>query len=261
MATRRMITSSIWTDEWFGELPPEEMLIWIGLFSRMADDQGRLRDSPLLLRANLFPFREDITSQQVDEALQRFEADGRIRRYTVDGRALIQLLGWWEHQHRQWAQPSELPPPEGWEDRVRTRINGEYVTEGQSPSRARKPRKNAGKSGGSQGKSSAERFSSGGKVSRADPDPDPNPDPPVHKGQVREGEEDAPLKSASPTPSREYKARTVEVNVAPGQVRLEELEEQWWREHPETSRTCLADRDTAGAWAHQRLFDERVGAT
>lgn len=126
MATRRMITSDIWDDEWFGELGFFEQALWIGLFSKCADDQGRMRDNAMLIRAAVFPYK-DIDTTEIDAALQMFSESGKIVRYSVNGKEYIQLLHWWEHQRPQWASPSKYQPPVGWVDRVRTNINREYI--------------------------------------------------------------------------------------------------------------------------------------
>lgn len=126
MADKRVITSSIWRDEWFGPLNPFHKCLWIGLFSACADDQGRLQDSPILIRADVFPY-DDMPAAQIDAALDRFAADGKIYRYEHDGKRLIQIVNWWEHQQQQWAMPSKWGPPEGWVDHVRSNIKGDYV--------------------------------------------------------------------------------------------------------------------------------------
>uniref|UniRef100_A0A6M3LMI4 Putative homing endonuclease n=1 Tax=viral metagenome TaxID=1070528 RepID=A0A6M3LMI4_9ZZZZ len=126
MATRRMIASSIWEDDWFGQLGFFEQALWVGLFSKCADDQGRLLDNAVLLRAAVFPYK-DMNPADIDGALVGFEEAGRIHRYETDGKRLIQVLNWWEHQPQQWASPSKWAAPEGWVDHVRTRENNHGV--------------------------------------------------------------------------------------------------------------------------------------
>ena len=129
MASRRMISSEIWNDELVGELNYFERCLWIGLFSSCADDQGRLKDNPILIRAEVFPY-DDIAPGEIDKALEHIASiNHSIQRYKVDGKQYIQLLKWWEHQRPQWASASAYPAPEGWIDRVRTRENGNYYQE------------------------------------------------------------------------------------------------------------------------------------
>jgi hypothetical protein len=128
-----VVSPELFDDEWFGQLHDREMLVWIGVFSRLRDDQGRFVENAALARARLFPYR-DVPVVDVQRALDRFVQDGRLHRYQVDGQRLLQIITWWEHQKPQWATASKLPSPEGWTDRVRTRLRGEfYVVDWDSP--------------------------------------------------------------------------------------------------------------------------------
>ena len=125
MANKRLITSAIWEDDWFGQLDFFDQALWIGLFSKCADDQGRLLDNAVLMRAAIFPYK-DIDVARIQAALAGFEQDGRIHRYEAGGKALVQILNWWAHQPQQWASESKWEAPAGWVDHVRTRVNGQY---------------------------------------------------------------------------------------------------------------------------------------
>lgn len=162
MANSRLITSDVWTDDWFGPLSFFEQALWIGLFSRCADDQGRLIDNPVVIRAAVFPYK-DTPIADIEAALVLYAEAGRVIRYVADDKKLLQIANWWEHQHPQWAQPSKWLAPEGWTDRVRTRINGRYVVENWADSEG---------SGTSSGERVPERV---GSTSSARQDPDPNP--------------------------------------------------------------------------------------
>jgi hypothetical protein len=123
MAEHRAIKSTIWDDTWFGRLSSFEMNVWIGLFSKCADDQGRLQDDAALIRSKLFPY-QDVAIATVEEALQKFN-NGHLIRYEK-GEHLAQLVRWFDNQPMQYAVPSNYPPPDGWIDRYRTnykRIN------------------------------------------------------------------------------------------------------------------------------------------
>jgi len=128
MANRRMISSSTWEDEFIGELDFFQRCLWIGLFSSCADDQGRLLDNPILIRAKLFPY-DDIQIEKIEEGLVKFQEHGKILRYSANGKALIQILRWWENQKSQWAGRSKYTAPDGWTDHIRTRENGKYISE------------------------------------------------------------------------------------------------------------------------------------
>jgi len=128
MANRRMISSSTWKDEFVGDLDFFQRCLWIGLFSSCADDQGRLLDNPILIRAELFPY-DDIQIDKIETGLSIFESSGKIMRYSINNKKYIQLLRWWENQNPRWASRSKYPPPENWTDKVRTRENGKYIVE------------------------------------------------------------------------------------------------------------------------------------
>lgn len=116
MAEHRAIKSAIWDDTWFGRLSPFEMAVWIGLFSKCADDQGRLQDDAALIRSKLFPF-QDVAIASIEGALETF--NGHLIRYQK-GEHLAQLVRWFDNQPMQYAVPSNFPPPDGWIDRYRT---------------------------------------------------------------------------------------------------------------------------------------------
>ena len=124
MAERRAIKSKIWEDEFFGNLSPMAMLVWIGLFSRMADDQGRLLDNPNLISSQVFPYK-GIPTDEIEACLN--EIGDRLIRYEANGRRFIQIVRWWENQPMQYATPSNYPPPPGWVDKYRTNYKGRYI--------------------------------------------------------------------------------------------------------------------------------------
>jgi hypothetical protein len=126
MAQKRLVDCAIWENDDFGGLTYFQQLLWIGLFTACADDQGRYLDNPHLIRAKLWPFT-DVPIEDIQDGMATFEALGWTKAYTADGKALGQILGWWEHQPMQWAGYSKWQPPEGWQDRVRTRQGDRYI--------------------------------------------------------------------------------------------------------------------------------------
>ena len=95
MARRRMISSSIYEDDWYGPLSFFEKELWVGLFVRGADDQGRLQDNPILIRSQIFMYN-DVQIQEIEDALTKFSEDGKIIRYDVEGKKLTHLDRDWE---------------------------------------------------------------------------------------------------------------------------------------------------------------------
>jgi hypothetical protein len=118
MANKRIITSAMWEDEFFTSLPIFDRLLWVGLITCVADDQGRLQDNPALIRSKVFPL-DDIPISDIETALSRFLQASKIVRYIADGKRVIQIFNWWKHQTPQWAGRSNFPPPDNWMDRER----------------------------------------------------------------------------------------------------------------------------------------------
>lgn len=123
---RRLIAAKTFEDEWFGCLDDRTALVWFGLITTIADDQGRFPAISALIRSRLFAYR-DVPISDVEGALEAFTAAGKLHRYEADGKTLLQIVNWWKHQRPTWAQPSEYPAPKGWTDRARHRENGKYV--------------------------------------------------------------------------------------------------------------------------------------
>lgn len=128
MANKRIIQSAIFEDEFFGELTFFERLLWIGMFTRCADDQGRMLDKPIIIRSQVFPY-DDIPASDIHDALDVFSKAGKIIRYSIQGKSYIQIVKWFENQEPQWAMPSKYPPPDGWKDRIRATYKGVYRAE------------------------------------------------------------------------------------------------------------------------------------
>jgi hypothetical protein len=127
MANKRVISSAMWEDEFFTSLPIFDRLLWIGLITCAADDQGRIQDNPALIRSKVFPL-DDVKISEVDAALSNFKVVGKIDRYAVNGKHAIQIINWWKHQASNWAGKSLLPAPEKWIDRERYHGKNDPVT-------------------------------------------------------------------------------------------------------------------------------------
>lgn len=126
MANKRMTDGDMFEDEFFTSLSIFERLLWIGIFTKLADDQGRLRDNAALIRSNIFPL-DDIPLEKIESAVQSYNTAGRIVRYEKDGKKLIQIVNWWKHQKPRWASASKYPAPDGWIDRYRYHGEGNII--------------------------------------------------------------------------------------------------------------------------------------
>lgn len=120
-----MIDPAFWESHTIAKLARCARLTFVGLFSN-ADDQGRMKAHPALLRSRLYPY-DDISIADVEEELQGIAATGAIQLYEVEGTRYLQITGWWKYQHPRWAWPSDIPAPDDWLDRVRYRQGNKVV--------------------------------------------------------------------------------------------------------------------------------------
>lgn len=125
----RNISPEIFTDEFFGQLPMEYRLLWIGLLTSIADDQGRMLDNAALIKAQVFPYDPYVSIEIIEAGLTLYSEKHKIHRYVAggngSGRRLIQVVNWWRYQKStQWAARSIYPAPAKWVDRIRTHEHG-----------------------------------------------------------------------------------------------------------------------------------------
>lgn len=81
-------------DEELATLSMAHRLLFIGLWT-MADREGRLEDRPRRIQAEVFPYEAKI---DVPKLLADLVNDGYVRRYTADGRSLLDIPGFKKHQ-------------------------------------------------------------------------------------------------------------------------------------------------------------------
>lgn len=75
------------------------------------DDEGRMRYSGALVKAQLFPLREGIGAAECEEAVAELEAAGLVVTYEAAGKRYLAVTGFAEHQRPQKPKPSAFPPP------------------------------------------------------------------------------------------------------------------------------------------------------
>lgn len=121
----RNIDPAIFSDDFIGSQSLRLRWLWIGMIT-FADDQGRLLDKPLSIKAMILPYDVKITARDIESDLKLLTKNKKIIRYTSkDGRALIQIINWWRYQvNAQWASRSLYPAPLKWMDRVRCHEKG-----------------------------------------------------------------------------------------------------------------------------------------
>jgi hypothetical protein len=111
MARARNIKPSIFKNELLGTMDPLITVLFISLWT-LADKQGRLEDRPLRVRAETFPYRENI---DINGYLTELERTGFIQRYSVSGQAIIQVVNFSKHQSPHNTEKDSVLPsfPEG----------------------------------------------------------------------------------------------------------------------------------------------------
>ena len=118
VARGRVFPQSYSTDRRYGRLSIKAValfpLMWVN-----ADDQGRLCGDPEEIKYAVCPNIDHITKADVPGLLQELHDNKLILCYDTPKSAAIQMLDWWDIQRPQWASPSEYPPPEDWNDRIR----------------------------------------------------------------------------------------------------------------------------------------------
>lgn len=273
MANKRIIASNIFEDDFFGQITMLQRLLWIGLFSACADDQGRLIDNPTVIRSKVFPY-DDIPVADIDAALDLFAAENKLIRYKDErGKSYIQLATWWKNQDPQWAMPSKYPAPPDWKDRVRSYIKGVYFCENW-PEKYQKPPKN-GKStlpdhlDMPPGQSTLPPQVAGHEIN-------PNPNPEINPNQILDKEFESEKAGDFPSSDPELDKLIPGVNYSPVQAwrsTRDQLQAEmpkaafaknvscaWLKEFdPEQNRfTIAAPSDFARDWLQSRLASTLV---
>lgn len=109
MARARNIKPGFFKNEILGLADPLYSLLFEGLWL-LADRAGRLEDRPLRIKAEIFPYRENL---RIDEMLNWLQDNGFIQRYLSEGKACILVLEFEKHQNPHKNEPeSTLPAPQ-----------------------------------------------------------------------------------------------------------------------------------------------------
>jgi hypothetical protein len=106
MARARNIKPSFFTNELLGTEDPMVSLTFAGLWC-LADKEGILEDRPLRIKAELFPYRENLDVNGYLTVLQRL---GFIHRYVVNGVGYLQVINFEKHQCPHHTEKSKKHP-------------------------------------------------------------------------------------------------------------------------------------------------------
>lgn len=122
MARIRTVKPDFWEDEKVAELSRDARLLFIAVWNQ-ADDEGRLRWSPELLKAKAFPYDDDLDAKGVGALMVELQEAGLVVPYTPTERLIpgtfpersLNVLGlvsnFLKHQKISHPQPSQLPAP------------------------------------------------------------------------------------------------------------------------------------------------------
>jgi hypothetical protein len=110
MARIRSIKPEFWTSMTVAHLCPVGALTFVGLWS-YCDDWGRGVDEARLVKSAVHPLRDDVSAADVEQILTELARLGLIVRYQVDGKRLLAVPSWEEHQKPQHRRMSKFPPP------------------------------------------------------------------------------------------------------------------------------------------------------
>jgi hypothetical protein len=122
MADARLIAADYGRNAKMAGLSLLARALWPALIG-CCDDQGRQRGEPQRIKDDVIPAWGEVDAAAVECALQEYENAGLIYRYrfrdTEETGVGLQVLGWHRHHGRlRYRQPSAIPPPPGWRDRV-----------------------------------------------------------------------------------------------------------------------------------------------
>ena len=106
----RTIKPEFWTDEKVAGWDAETRLAYIWTWSA-ADDYGRLRLTPAMLRSGAFTYH-DMKMERAREILATLTRSGRVVLYVVEGEVYGQVVSWEKHQKVDKPGKFQNPSPE-----------------------------------------------------------------------------------------------------------------------------------------------------
>lgn len=125
MARRRLIDPRVWQSGHFKRLNMRQRLLWIGIITS-ADDEGKLRGEPAVIKADIFPF-DSVSLKTVESDLGVLADEGVIYKYEIEGDLYIWIQKWERYQKPSHPTPSKIPdPPEKRSRAIREALHSAY---------------------------------------------------------------------------------------------------------------------------------------
>jgi len=113
MARKRMIDPGFWSSQEMGKLSRDARLFYIGLWNH-ADDEGRTKAHPSLLRSEIFPY-DDVSLEFI--ANLKKELSKQVQWYEIKGSQYGWIKEFLDHQTINRPYPSKIPKPPAEEEK------------------------------------------------------------------------------------------------------------------------------------------------
>ena len=120
MPRKRMIDPEFWSDEEIGMWSFQARLFYIGLWN-FADDEGRMKAHPALLKSQIFPYENKINIEKLKN-----EVSSKVQWYTLNGQLYGHIRNFLKYQKIEKPSKSKLPIPPPFPDTSGS-VRGEVV--------------------------------------------------------------------------------------------------------------------------------------
>jgi hypothetical protein len=87
---------------------PRARLTFVGLWT-LCDDEGRYEYEPELLKADLWPWEDDVTAKDAHECVLELAARAKVCLYEHGGETFLHVVNWHKHQKISHKTESRLP--------------------------------------------------------------------------------------------------------------------------------------------------------
>lgn len=102
----RTISPQIWANEDLGSMGGDGVLLFVGMWM-LADREGRLKDRPRWIGAQIFPYRD----VPVEDLLNELSAHGFVNRYEAEGGRYLEIVNFRKYQKPHANETvSRIPP-------------------------------------------------------------------------------------------------------------------------------------------------------
>lgn len=110
VARIRTVKPEFYSDPQLGQLTLEARYLYKATWN-FADDEGRLPADPRILKSQVFPYDDHITTERVEQLLHELVSLGKAVRYEVENVPYLFLPNFRTHQRISKPQPAKYPPP------------------------------------------------------------------------------------------------------------------------------------------------------